>query len=333
MTSKDKVATWRASLSREERDKQKEKDRARKARKWLELTEEERDKSREKQRLRKATKKKNLEDMKRKEEEEAKAMDDIEKLQMRFDHNHLVNWQNAFDRIQAKFWNQQPMPYNNQQPMPSDNLQPKPYISNPNSYIRNEREHNRKYKVNMRSNQTMAEKEFERIENLLIKRRSRAARSKDQVKIDNMKAKEGMEYEKIVPFKTRRRYKCRDEYLWWRFWNNGEEFRALLRRKLPDYASKFSEWDQKKQNPYIEVDKVDEGLEIDDNKERTPEQLKQLRNERLKRRRMQIREQLNQPIEMPEFEKSEYELMRDRNIAERERMMKEAEEAGLFNTK
>ena len=58
-----------------------------------------------------------------------------------------------------------------------------------------------------------------------------------------------------------------------------------------------------------------------------------MRNERLKKRRLQIREQLDQPIEMPEFEKSEYELIRERNIAEREKMMKEAEEKGDFDVK
>ena len=314
MSSKHKVATWRASLSEEEKNKQREKGKERRARKWETMTEEDKDKLREKDRLRKAMKKKTLKETKAKQDEEAKLIAYIEKRQMHVDHNHLVEWQRAFDRIQAKYWNQQPLPYNP-------------------SYKANEREHNRIYKVNKRANQTNAEREFERIVNLLTKRRSRASRSTEQVKLDNMKAKEGMEYEKIIPFKTRRRYKCREEYLWWRFWNNGEEFRALLRRNLPDYASKFSEWDQKKQNPYIETDKVDEGFEIDDNKERTPEQFRQLRNERLKRRRMQIREQLNQPMEMPEFEKSEYELIRDRTIAERKRMMKEAEEARLFNPK
>ena len=114
----------------------------------------------------------------------------------------------------------------------------------------------------------------------------------------------------------------------------GEEFKSLLQVKLPDYASKFSEWDSKKENQYVDVDAVDEGVDIDDNKKRTPEQLKQLRNERLKKRRLKIREQLNEPIVLEEeFEKGWYELMRDRNIEERERMMKEAEERGDFDVK
>ena len=316
MTSKEKVATWRASLSKEERDKQKEKDRERKARKWLDMTEEEKDKTREKQRLRKANLKKSLDDKKRKEEREAKETEEIEKWQMRIDHNHLVNWQSAFDRIQAKYWNQQPLPYD---PV--------------SSYFVKKWERDRNYQINRRFEQTEAEKEFERVENLLIKRTSRANRTKEQIRDDNNKAREGMEFEKIVPFKTRRRYKCREEYLWWRYWNNGDEFKALLKEKLPDYASKFSEWDSKNENFYAEVDAVDEGVETDDDKERTPEQMRQLRNERLKKRRLKIREQLDQPLEMPEFEKSEYELIRERNIEEIDRLMKEAEERGDFDVK
>ena len=46
-----------------------------------------------------------------------------------------------------------------------------------NPYVKNEREHNRKYKELKRQRQTEGEAEFERIDNLLIKRRSRAARS------------------------------------------------------------------------------------------------------------------------------------------------------------
>ena len=107
----------------------------------------------------------------------------------------------------------------------------------------------------------------------------------------------------------------------------------FLRKKLPDFAERFTEWDLKKQNPYAELDKVDEGIDDVDEREKTSEQMRRGRNARLKKRREMIRVQLNQPIEMPEFEKSEYELIRDRTIAEREKMMKEAEEAGLFDIK
>ena len=137
--------------------------------------------------------------------------------------------------------------------------------------------------------------------------------------------------ERLIPFRGKRRYKCREEYLWWQYWKTGEDFKIILREKLPDFANRFTEWDAKSENPYSEVESVDDGVDIDDGNQRADEQRKQMRKERLQQRRMRIREQLNQPIEIDEYEKGEYELIRDQNIAERERMMKEAEDAGMFD--
>ena len=77
-------------------------------------------------------------------------------------------------------------------------------------YIKNEKEHNRKYKELKRQRQTEGEAEFERIDNLLIKRRSRAARSEEDKEADKKRAREDMQLEKIVPFKKRRPYGQRE---------------------------------------------------------------------------------------------------------------------------
>ena len=193
----------------------------------------------------------------------------------------------------------------------------------PKTYNDNTREVNRRCQEKRRANQSEGEKEYERVENLLTKRRSRSARTKEEIESDNVKAKQGMDYVKIIPFKARGLTKCTEDFLWWQYWKKGEENKEILRRKLPDYAEIFTDWDSKKENPYEEVENVE--IQRTENK--------QLPNERLKQRRIRIREQLNQPIEMPEFEKSEYELIRDQIIAEREKMMKEAEEAGMFDPK
>ena len=42
------------------------------------------------------------------------------------------------------------------------------------------------------------------------------------------------------------------------------------------------------------------------------------------KKKIALQEELDKPIEMPEFEKSEYELIRDQNIKEREEAMKAA---------
>ena len=71
-------------------------------------------------------------------------------------------------------------------------------------YGPNEREHNRMYKVKRRQGQSEAETEFERIDNLLIKRKSRERRSIEERERDKKEAREGMQYERILPFKKRR---------------------------------------------------------------------------------------------------------------------------------
>ena len=51
--------------------------------------------------------------------------------------------------------------------------------------------------------QSEEEAEFERIHNLIIKRKSRARRSKEEKERDKEEAREGMRYERILPFKKR----------------------------------------------------------------------------------------------------------------------------------
>ena len=58
--------------------------------------------------------------------------------------------------------------------------------------------------------------------------------------------------------------------------------------------------------------------------------LTQKRDEKNRKRKLErekILEELRQPIEMPEIEMSEYELIREKNIAEMQKTMKES---GLF---
>lgn len=301
-------------MSEEERNKLRERDRENRARQRKAMSDEQREQMREKDRLSKAQKK-----------SESKLEHYLEKWQIHVEHKHLVNWQSQFDKIQWSYWEKQPLLNTKDRSKSEPRKTPK--------WVLTEKEDQRKYRRDKRGKLSEAEKEYERIENLLIKRRSRSARTEAEVKSDNFKAMEGMQLERLIPFKGRRRYKCREEYLWWQYWKKGEEFKVILREKLPDFAERFTEWDSKKENPYAEVENVDGDVDIDDGKQRTEDQMKQIRKERLKRRRERIREQLNQPIVLEEFEKSEYELIRDRIIAERDKMMKEAEESGMFDPK
>ena len=135
----------------------------------------------------------------------------------------------------------------------SQNPHPKKSFHASNSvYLKNEREHNRVYKEQKRKGQTQGEAEYERIENLLIKRKSRAARSQTEKELDKQKARDGMKFERILPFKKRRPKGQREEYMWWQFWKKSYDNKELIRKKLPKYAEKFEEWEAKCQNPYEE---------------------------------------------------------------------------------
>ena len=131
-----------------------------------------------------------------------------------------------------------------------------------------------------------------------------------------------MKFARILPFKQRRPKGQREEYMWWKFWQKGIENKELLRKKLPQYAEKFEQWETKSQNPYADEEKEEERQSTMTWKEKRDEL-----NRKRKLEREKVLEELRQPIEMPDIEISEYELIREKNIAEIRKTMKES---GLF---
>ena len=89
---------------------------------------------------------------------------------------------------------------------------------------------------------------------MLIQRTSRAKRTTERKEEDKAKANEGMKKIKekghIMKFKVRRTKGEGEEYLWWKFWNKGDKNKEILRTKLPEFSSKFQEWDQAGKGPY-----------------------------------------------------------------------------------
>ena len=203
MSSKDKVATWRANLSEDKKQKLREADKERRAKKRAAMTEEEKVAAREKDRARKAAKK----------NESAKNSD--------------VDWRTL------------------PRPRPADYQYKAVY---------NEREANRQYKRRVRETRSLEEEEFEKIQNLLIKRTSRAKRTTERKEKDNDKARKGMKLladeGSIMKFKVRRTKGEKEEYLWWKFWNKGDSNKEILSKKLPQVAAKFQEWVQAGKSPY-----------------------------------------------------------------------------------
>ena len=300
-SSKDRVAKWRANLSDENRkivrkkqtqlkqsqramqsneDRQlsRELDRDRKAKKRASMTNEEKSKQKEKDRLRKAEKRASLSE---KEKSNLRVKDRMRKSAAR--EPPPENWRSL----------------------------PREYKGLYTYKYHVEQERNRLYKENRRKENTEAEAEFERIQNLLIKRKTRAKRSDEERKEQNAKAKNGMQFLPMIPFKSRRKSKGqRKEYMWWQFWKKGDENKELLRTKLPKYGTRFDQWDSKSENPY----KMDEEKEEKWNAMSHCEKM----HEKNKLRRKMIKEQLQQPIDMPELELSEYEKIREKIIAEQD---------------
>ena len=165
------------------------------------------------------------------------------------------------------------------------------------------------YQKNRRQEMSEAEAEFERIQNLLIKRNTRAKRTIEEKKEQDSKAKSGMQLMPFMPLKSRRQSKGqREEYLWWKFWKMGKEYEELIRTKLPEYGEKFAMWVSKSQNPYKVEEEKEEKL--------NSMSLREKMDERNKLRRKLVKEQLDVPIEMPEMEQSEYEEIREQIIVE-----------------
>ena len=84
----------------------------------------------------------------------------------------------------------------------------------------------REYKRRVKESMTEEEQEFMKIQNLLIKRNSRA-KTTERKEQDKARAKEGMPLIKekghIMKFKVRRTKGDGEEDLWWKFWKKGEQ--------------------------------------------------------------------------------------------------------------
>ena len=171
------------------------------------------------------------------------------------------------------------------------------------NYLKNERENNRKYKEKMRKGQTEGEAEFERI--------------------DKKRARKDMKLERILPFKKRNPYGQSEEYMWWKFWKKNTENRKLLKKLLPDYHKKFKGWEAKSENPFSIEEKEEEKRATMTVREKLDE-----KNSKRKLEREMLRQELQKPIDMPEIEMSEYEILREKNIAEMKQFMRDS---GLFD--
>ena len=258
--------------------------------------------------------------------------------------------------------------------------------------IEREAERKKELEAKRRANRSEEEAEFEKIQQLLLMRASREARSGKEHLLDNLQAKRGMrefhENGRKVELEERSFRDIDEETIWYKFWRVGLKFKSILWLKKPELAKKLEERENKENSERQKIlqqckDRMREGMwmlnpqteeyywtgenpppegeyelyngedEVERttdewgrplNKERDEQEYKEWeelqskwykeemeaqkkekiaeRNERQREKYQKIKEKLNQRIELPEFEKSEYELLREKNIKEREDAMR-----------
>ena len=110
-----------------------------------------------------------------------------------------------------------------------------------------ERVRDKEYRRKVRKEMSEAEKEFERVYNLLQMRDSREKRNGKEHLQDNLKAKRGMrdlrEKGRVIgkDFMMRGKREKDEEILWWSFWNKGKIFKDVLKDKKPETAEAMKE--------------------------------------------------------------------------------------------
>ena len=220
-SSKERVARWRKNLTEEDRQKVRAQNNKLKQTQRAKQTDEEKEKVRILDKERRAKKRAALSEEEKSRQREKDRLRKSSKKQA-----PAANW-----RSLPRKWK-------------------KPYGTVRDGTVRDEQEKNREYQEKRRSGRSEAESEFERIQNLLIKRNTRAKRSDEEKIAENETAWNGMQFVPIFPFKSRRKSKGhREEYIWWKFWKTGNENKELLRTKLPEIGAKFDLWDSKSKNP------------------------------------------------------------------------------------
>ena len=285
-----KMRAYRANLSKDDKEFIKAKDRARKARETAEMTEEEKAERRERDRERKALKRAEQWDM-------SEEFNDMEK--------ELDRKRKTLERIQER---------------QRKGVKKNAHLT---GYQKNEREQNRQYKKKMRNSRSEEEAGYDNLKLLLRMRDLRKSRTKEQHIQDKAKAKEGMRnigyFGFAKDFHKRSKTKFKDvDRLWRDFWDSSIEAKKLLKEREPEIAKRLEEEDEIEPDIAIRLAQEDQAKEAE-LKKANAERIKAWR----KKKRLELQKALNEPIILPELEKSEYERIRDENVRQLEEARKE----------
>ena len=194
-------------------------------------------------------------------------------------------------------------------------------------YQRNENCNNIK---KLRGGRTEEKEETDNANLAAIMRERRSLMTKKDTRMARVKAKEGMRIcRKIGYLKKYKQRKIRcafDASMYSNFGVNKNGYSSLSWFYLKKQARTVRRYRQKeKKKRAITIDQLDLKNQLEEKKET----LKRMNRIRVKRHRDKVRKMLQDPIIMEEYgEKGEYELLREENIREFERLKKES---GMFD--
>ena len=185
-------------------------------------------------------------------------------------------------------------------------------------YMFDEKEHNRKYKQRVRAERSEAEVEFDKIETAIAVRKYRADGKEYlqwEIYLENC---ENENFKKKMREKLRRDpYKKKERELfeieiWESYYDCSSENKDVLKKRKPEIFAKIE--DSKREESEISEEDEEESEE-----QRIIERRRE-NADRAKKCRERKQALLQKPIDIPDLPKSEYELLRDKNVKELEEM-------------
>ena len=195
-------------------------------------------------------------------------------------------------------------------------------------YIFDEKEHNRKYKQRVRAERSEAEVEFDKIETAIAVRKYRADGKEYlqwEIYLENI---ENEDFKKMIREKLRRDpYKKKERELfeieiWESYYDCSSENKDVLKKRKPEIFAKIED-SKREESEISEEDEEESEISEEDEEESEEQRIIERRREnadRAKKCRERKQALLQKPIDIPDLPKSEYELLRDKNVKELEEM-------------
>ena len=195
-------------------------------------------------------------------------------------------------------------------------------------YMFDEKEHNRKYKQRVRAERSEAEVEFDKIETAIAVRKYRAD-GKEYLQWEIYLEKlENEDFKKMMREKLRRDpYKKKERELfeieiWESYYDCSSENKDVLKKRKPEIFAKIED-SKREESEISEEDEEESEISEEDEEESEEQRIIERRREnadRAKKCRERKQALLQKPIDIPDLPKSEYELLRDKNVKELEEM-------------